>query len=340
MNFEYNFRPTIIGSMPHTDPRKACDLVKKYLKDIPAWPQLPNRSPLESMTAQFSRGFPGFEIQQGNPKFTPSADYEEALERLYEAYLADDYGYYGLTPAYAAGFFEFQSTTSMHPLLAKGQVTGPISWCLAVSDRSGKAILYDEVISDAAARMLALNARWQEAELGKWGRHTLIMVDEPAMSSYGSAFFNLPQAKVVSLLQEVLGKLGGLKGIHCCGNTDWPLVLGTGIDVLSLDAFRYGHTLGLYPKEACNLIRRGGAVAWGIVPNCQPEIGRETVSSLKDRLEEAMAPLARAGLSFRQLASASLLTPSCSLAGLDEEGAEYTLDLLARLSDSMQKRYL
>ena len=56
---EFNCLPTMIGSMPHTDPAEACAVVSRYLKDIPAWPQLPQRSFKENMYAQYSEGFPG-----------------------------------------------------------------------------------------------------------------------------------------------------------------------------------------------------------------------------------------------------------------------------------------
>ena len=63
-NLEFGCLPTIIGSMPHTDPSAACRQVAHYLKDIPAWPQLPNRSFLENMYVQYSQGFPGVVIKE------------------------------------------------------------------------------------------------------------------------------------------------------------------------------------------------------------------------------------------------------------------------------------
>ena len=60
---EFKCLPTIIGSMPHADPQKACSLIVRYLKDIPAWPQLPRRSFLENMYVQYSEGFPGAVIK-------------------------------------------------------------------------------------------------------------------------------------------------------------------------------------------------------------------------------------------------------------------------------------
>lgn len=339
-NTEYNFKTTIIGSMPHKDAESACRLVTRHLRDIPAWPQLPRRSGMEAMDVQFSRGFPGLSIIDQKIVFKRSGDFEKSLESLYEAYLAQNYTEYAVLPEYAAGLHYFLNSAGINPWAVKGQISGPVSWCLGISDEEGKSILYDEVLSDAAARMLAMSAAWQEQKLKRLCKNTIIFVDEPAMSSYGSAFFNLSQEKAKQLINEVLSKISGQKGIHCCGNTDWGLILSTDIDILSLDAYQYGNTLSLYPEAVKSLLDRGGGIAWGIVPNTEPEVTRETPSSLKDRLEETMASLSREGISFKQLAKGSLLTPSCSLSSLSEEAAEHTLELLVRLSDLMKAKYL
>jgi len=65
---------------------------------------------------------------------------------------------------------------------------------------------------------------------------------------------------------------------------------------------------------------------------------KESISSLKDRMEEAMAPFTRNGVSFKQLKEQSFLTPSCGLAGLSEDGAEKVLELLVQLSERMRGR--
>ena len=82
-------------------------------------------------------------------------------------------------------------------------------------------------------------------------------------------------------------------------------------------------------------------MAWGIAPNEVINASRETVASLKDRLEEAMAPFTREGVNFKDLLTHSLLTPSCSLANIgSEEAAEMTLELLGGLSRYLRQRYL
>jgi hypothetical protein len=231
--------------------------------------------------------------------------------------------------------------TDLNPLAVKGHVTGPVSWGLAVTDQDRKPILYDDTLADAASRLLRLKAMWLEGELQKLSRNTIIFVDEPYMSSFGSAFVAISKEKVQTLIGEVFGGIKGLKGVHCCGNTDWSVLLGTGLDILSFDAYNYAASLALYPKEVKQFLARPGAIAWGIVPNSPENLAKESVSSLKDRLEEAMAPFARNGIRFRDLVAQSLVTPCCSLLPLKTtEAVVRAFELLNGLSQVMRSRYL
>lgn len=331
--------PTIIGSMPHLDAQKACSMITRFLKDIPAWPQLPKKSFKENMAVQFSQGFPGIVERDNGIYVDRSIDWDKPLEELYNAYLDKNVDKYPIGADYAAGLHAFISQTNLKPKAVKGQITGPISWGLSVTDDSKRAILYDYMLSDAAAKLLRLKAGLQEKALSKISKNTIIFIDEPSMASYGSAFFSLPRERIISLLEEVLGGINGIKGIHCCGNTDWPIILSTSTDILSFDTYNYAESLTLYPDEVKQFMGRGGAVAWGIVPNAEDNLNRETVSSLKDRLEEAMAPFTRSGVPFKKLIQQGLLTPSCSLSLMSEEAAARTLELLAELSGEIRRRY-
>jgi hypothetical protein len=337
---EFGCLPTVIGSTPHTDPSRACAQVSRYLKDIPAWPQLPKRSFLENMYVQFSEGFPGVVLEENSIYVDRSRDLSKPLERLYAAYLEDDFGKYPVGPEYAAGLHAFLDLKGLSPLAVKGQVTGPFSWGLTVTDKDKRSVIYDDVLGDAAARLLRLKAGWQEKKLRQISQNTIIFVDEPYMSTFGSAYVSISREKVISLLEEVFGGISGLKGVHCCANTDWSVLLDTSADILSFDTYNYAESLTLYPAEVKRFLDRGGTIAWGIVPNEVGALDREVVASLKDRLEEAMAPFTRKGIPFKQLIKQSLLTPSCTLTPLSEEAAGHTLELLVELSTAMRKRHL
>jgi methionine synthase II (cobalamin-independent) len=336
---EFGCLPTAIGSMPHTNPEEACSEVSRYLKEIPAWPQLPGRSFREDMCAQFSEGFPGAVIDGERIYIDRAKDLDKGLEEFYSAYLENNIDKYPVSRDYAAGLHSFLGLKNLTPLAVKGHVTGPVTWGLTITDTEKRAIIYDETLGDVVAKLLRLKASWQEKELSKISKNTIIFVDEPYMATFGSVSMNLSRQRVISLLEEVFRGLSGLKGVHCCGNTDWSVLLEANFDILSFDAYNYAPSLSLYPAEIKKFLDKGGAIAWGIVPNDEPSIKKETVASLKDRLEAAMAPFTTNGVPFKQLISQGLLTPSCGLASISEAAAGRALELLAELSADIRKRY-
>ena len=108
-DLEFGCLPTMIGSMPHRDPDRACADVTRYLKDIPAWPQLPERSFLENMYVQYSEGFPGIVVDtEAERVFVDrAADSSAALERLYTAYLEKATDKFAISREYAAGLYAY-----------------------------------------------------------------------------------------------------------------------------------------------------------------------------------------------------------------------------------------
>lgn len=338
-SFEFGCLPTIIGSMPHADPQEACHLLLRYLKTIPAWPQLPNRSAKENMYTQFSEGFPGIVLDNKRLSIDRSRDLEQGLERLYSAHANNAYEGYVVSRDYAAGLHALLSMDIPRPLAIKGQVTGPISWGLSVTNGTYYAV-YDDTLSEAAAKHLRLKASWQERVLMQISANTIVFVDEPYLTSLGSAFVSLPSEKVTGLLTETLEGITRLRGIHCCGNTDWPLLLNLPIHILSFDAYNYASALGTYSEHVQSFLKQGGVMAWGIVPNDEESLARESLASLKDRLEEAMALFAGEGTSFKRLVEQGLLTPSCGLASLSLEATEQCLEYLLQLSNTIRKRYI
>ncbi len=349
--------PTAIGSMPHTDPAEACSIVRANLPEIPVWPQLPRRSSLEIMYTQFSEGFPGLIQEHERIYVDRSVDLSEPLEKLYTAYQvmgsrqwamgATGYlydlsplTYYpecAISPEYALGFHRFLSQELGSALAVKGQVVGPISFGLMVTDQNRRPILYDDALADALAKHLALKARWQERELSRLSPNTIIFIDEPYLASTGSAFVAVSADAVIGLIDKILGGLSGLKGIHCCGNADWPVLMNTTIDVLSFDAYNYGESLTLYPAEIKAFLHRGGVLAWGIVPSDEAMLSGETASNLLGRLEKLTGLLSDNGIGYDRLLEQSLITPSCGLASISPRSAERALELTAAVSRKFRR---
>ena len=290
------------------------------------------------MIIQFSEGFPGVVIDGDKIRIQPSTDFESGLGQIYIDAEQDNARRYVISNEYAAGLNTFLSRVSGSEKI-KGQITGPITWGLRVTSQNGLGILYDETLAETAAKFLRLKASWQENMLREAAADTIIFIDEPYLVSLGSVFTPIPEEKVPALLEEVIKGIKGIKGLHCCGNTNWSVLLDTSIDILSFDAYNYASSLSTHSDKVKSFLEGGGNIAWGIVPNEEESLAKESLSSLRDRLEEAMAPFTRDGIRFKQLVAQGLITPSCGLEGLSPSAANQALELTAQLSQDLRNRY-
>jgi methionine synthase II (cobalamin-independent) len=341
----FNCIATGIGSLPITDPSKAVELSLRYLAEAPIWPQLPQRSFHEHMDAQFSESLPGLIVDEGKGRvsFNTSGDLTPEFEKFFERYIEKDYGFFRITGEYAAAFPAFISALKKglpsNTRYIKGHVTGPLTAGTSFKDEAGKDIIHNDMFFDAVVKGLAMKAAWQVQELQQFGRPVIIFIDEPAMESLGSAFCAVPSSVVAEKLNEIIDtihELGGLAGIHCCGNADWPLIFNTRVDIVNFDAFGYLDRVLLYPDDISRFYARGGSLAWGIVPTSS-FTGNETANMLVGRLEAGIKRLANEGIDRETMLHQSLVTPSCGLGSLMPDKAEAVLKLLREVSDRMQQ---
>ncbi len=347
MSFMPHFWTTHVGSVPHTHSAELCVRLVKSL-DLPAWPQLSRRSFRENMYVQFSAGLPRIRVDDANEKiaFDTNGDVSSDLETFYERYLADDVNAFAFSPEYAAGFYTMLETLRDAPgEWAKGQVIGPVSFGLTVTDQSLRASLYHELLADAIVKSSAMNARWQVRQLREVRPNVVLFVDEPYMASFGSAYISLSREQVVAMLDEVIEAIhaeGALAGVHCCGNTDWSVLLATKVDILNLDVYGYVESLALYPEELRAFLDRDGVVAWGIVPNNEAIDGISAVQ-LADRLRQGVhhicAKADSRGVVIRpdELAARSLVTPRCGLGSTTVDIADKVFDKLVTTAEVLRR---
>ncbi len=331
---DWNFATTLIGSMPQKDPKAAVDMVLDGRVDIPMWPQLPALGYKEGMYLQTGERLPGL-IEEGDKVMVDLNDYDPT--EAYMAILEENVDYYEAMPEHFAGFYEMIGRDLSGLKAIKGQVTGPISEGLQVQDVTGRATIYDESYAEIVRKTVNMSARWQVRELKKYCDNVIMFFDEPSLSLLGTPFASISDEDALAWINESMENLDCQKAIHCCGNTNWSLVLKTNIDILNFDAFAYGKAITLYPEEVSEFLKRGGTLAWGIVPNGSLIEG-ETPESLADILMEYIDDLAGKGVDKDLLVHQSMLTPQCGLGGADEELLDTVFDLLQGLSKEMKKR--
>ncbi|MGQ9922256.1 MAG: hypothetical protein ACUVRZ_13150, partial [Desulfobacca sp.] len=322
--------------------REAVQLILEHLPELPFWPQMAQKGFFEDMVSQGAGGLPLIvrDAEQRLVRVTDAVDRDAALTQFYEAALAGDLETFALTPAEASGFYRLLAALQEYPAAApafvKGQVVGPVTFATIVKGLDGKAILFDYELLQAVTRGLALKAAWQMAQIRDSGRQAIIFFDEPSLTGLGSAFMQISREEVISLLTEViaLAKETGEAyfGVHCCGNTDWSVLLETPIDILSFDSYEFFDHLTLYDRQLHNFLQRGGYLAWGLVPT-SPTAPAETAEALWEKFTQQVQTLVARGLDRDMLLSQSLLTPACGLGFLTPAKASKALALLAAFSE-------
>ncbi len=334
------FLPTGVGSLPHTDPDRAVKLVLSRLPEVPCWPQLPRRSFLENMYVQYAAGLPGASVD-GEKLVVEGGERREAEAlAFYERFLSEDPSSFAVPGDRAAGLHGLLAAGRGGSSAVKGQVTGPISFGLMVTDRGKKPIFYDPVGRDILVKHLLRVAQWQVGELSRLSSTVILVLDEPDLASVGSAILSLSREEVVACLDEIFDGLPGtIRGVHCCANTDWGLVLQTRLDYLSFDAYGYADSLLLYPEEVRAFLARGGRLAFGIVPTSSERIAAESAESLAERMEEILSRFESRGIPREEVVRTAFVTPACGLGTVREEEAGRALLLAAELSGLLRKRY-
>jgi len=346
MEFQYPFISTGIGSFPHLDEKEVFRVIFQNFPEIPFWPQLPKRSFLEGMVVQYSEGFPSLRWSEKEQKVwvDTSHGFEKEIEKFYQQLEGGEFKPFEITNDFAKGLRILEDLTSKDHRkeikFIKGQISGPITFGLALTGLEGKPIFYDPTLRDILIKHLSMKARWMEKRFNDLfpGIPTIIFFDEPFLASFGSAFSGLNREDVVHSLNECFEAVKGFRGIHCCGNTDWSVLLSTNLNILSFDAYGYLETLSLYPKELRIFLERGGILAWGIVPTSEV-ILKEDAQSLVKRFKEGVETFSKRGID-QALLQRAIITPSCGTASLSiplaERVCQLTAEVSKRLRDSLR----
>jgi hypothetical protein len=345
---DFNFLTTHVGSVPYSSVDGLAEKLVGFL-DVPAWPQLPRRSFRENMYTQYSPTLPAICEDAAHEKiyFNTRIDYTDTLEGFYEPVLAEDVSSFELKPEYATGFYAMLETLkNTKGEWAKGQVTGPISFGLTVTDQDLRSGLYIEMLDDVIVKNMAMNARWQIRQFKSVRPKVILFLDEPYLAAFGSAFISLSREQVIAYLDEVFDSIhaeGALAGVHCCANTDWGVLLGTRVDILNLDAYGFIENLALYPAELREFMDRGGNICWGIVPNNEKIFGETPVGlaqRLRNGIDLIVQKAAGRGVSIRaeEFASRSLIAPACGLGSTSVEVADRVFEVLAETGDILKRR--
>jgi methionine synthase II (cobalamin-independent) len=352
---------TAIGSLPYLSndaPKQAMELIFGQFAHMPFFPQLPHYSRLDDMILQFCHKITGLENEGDKYVFKPDSDeFCIGLEELftdYESVLAaeqledaaktlDKYGGFPTGEIFEMFLKRLEKAA---PKYVKSSITGPFTFATSLSDENGKCAFYDDVLKDVVLKSLTLKALWQMKEFRRVVPNItpIMFMDEPSVSQVGScAFLTVEGADVKDALKQisdVIRKFGGISAVHCCGKTDWDISFDSGVDIINFDAFFFSESLGTFAHSVDKFLKRGGVLAFGIVPTLDKEAlkGLDEEGVL-EKFEESVKYLTDKNIDKALLLRQAIITPSCGCGSLGIEEAEYALSLTKKLSELLREKY-
>jgi len=263
------------------------DFVLEECPQIPYWPQLPKRDRREGMIEQAGRE-PILETGS-------ASGYFEALKRF--------------------------RSLKKRPEYFKGQFVGPWTLLSEVKDPRGKAAFFNEPLKQKLLTNLRAQARSQIAAIQSLEMQPIFVMDEPGIASVGTLQFEVSGDDLVAIWNNFVQEfqsMGAWVGIHGCSQEHLGLLLRSGADLVSFDAYR---DLDRFIKENATALgafmNRGGTLALGIVPT-QAFDASVSAKRLADRVEIALLQIGNAGLDTQRVFDQTLITPSCGLGAVNE----------------------
>lgn len=349
-----NFLSTAIGSMPFADADHAVEVSLSCL-DAPICPQLPSLSLLEQMEIQYSENIPcaTVDFEKGRMYFQTDEDYSEKFAEFYEMYITSsdpdsgdgNFESMAISEKYSKGIYALLSKLKKENInlpWLKVQITGPCSFALTIVDENKRAIYYNEEFRDVIVKAIAMKCRWQIQKFKPYCENIICFIDEPILSAFGSStYVSVSREEVVNILNEVIEAVhaeSGLAGIHCCGNTEWSILIDAGVDIVNFDAYEYGDTIAMYADSVKTHLENGGMLAWGIVPT-SAAIREQTVESIEKIFEERIDNLSSKGIDKQLIISQAIITPSCGTGSLETADAEKVFQMVKHLTKRMKDKY-
>lgn len=315
-------RATGVGSMPGTDLEASLGVVARELHDLRFVPELPARGVQAGMIGRSLTVLDGL-----------SADLQPAAWRLTDAPGVDLRRARSLL---AQDLDLVEEQWNDHRGLLKQQVAGPLTLAATVELPRGERVLSDHGARRDLAESLAIGIGEHVAGLRRRvpGAEIVVQVDEPMLPAVLSAqvptasgfgkYRTVHSPEADALLRRVVDAIAGAGArpvVHCCA-ADVPVALLAGAGFAAI-AFDVGV---VSPGDPWAEAFEAGTDLWpGVLPTLEPT-GEKAV---RERLDAFMG---RLGFDVQQHAERLVVTPTCGLAGSDDEWSRRGLALLARMA--------
>ena len=282
------------------------------------------------MIAEFFEKIPLTEIKNGLPRFKIAGDDPELLRKL------RDFKPENLNDAEILDLFENPGG------FFKTQITGPVTMLLNIRDSEDRNLFGFPQLIEWMKNYLIDQAKVRVRQIASRGWKPVFFLDEPSLAQLEPLFLE-SQKKFLSDIFHTfvleLKKEDAVVGIHCCGRTDWSLLMKSGFEIISFDAMKDMDHFLERKEIVQNYFESGNVVAWGLVPS--EYLGYDlSCRELAESFIEKLRRLVRPALTMNFMLLHSLITTSCGTAGLSLQDNRKAHQWVREMSDILRKEML
>lgn len=311
---------TGVGSLPHTDPNVAVDLVLGVHERMPAAPELPQRSAREGMVPRWLECLPEVSVADDGSITLDEGEVGDPVVSL------DSVSHAGLN-----AFFD-RVAGGGAPAAVKLQVAGPLTLGMALLDAGMPAGVAFERAAEATSAWADELVSTASKRVGS--SEPVLFVDEPSLVVWrGDDEPPIPREDAVDLLSGVLAGVPAVVGVHVCGDGDRRMAIEAGPDVVGFPVMPSVIDDGV---ALARFLDAGGWIAWGAVPTDRP-VGDKADHWWND-LVGLWCDLTRGGCDPARLRTQALVTPACGLAGHGEAQAERILRHCVEIGERVREQ--
>ncbi|MBW1780974.1 MAG: hypothetical protein JRL30_09575 [Deltaproteobacteria bacterium] len=335
------FTATNMAYVPYRDTKRAIRVILDSFPDAPTLPAL-----TRSMKHMLE-GIPCivFDREKRQVLLDPSPEREAEIFEFYERYEAEDLDYFAITRDTAPWFYalldKLKQERSPELRWVGFQTAGPVLLADVIKQRDGNPSFHNETLLDILIKSSSMKSRWLEKKIKQAlpGVEVIAGLPETTLINFTSAGGGGTRETIIDAINRGFEGLNCLTWIHCCANIDWTLLTDSRVDVINFDAYQYADKIALYHKEFKAFLKRGGMLAWGIVPVTNELIEKETVKGLVERLERGIERLVSKGIDREMMASSSWLMPCCDTVLMTPENSDRAFSMTREISQIMRSKY-
>ena len=337
-----------LGILPHKNLNAVVDIISKHFPDLPFWAQLPNYAPVEGQFLQFTTPIPGIKSDILKTKYyldTRSYVFQTRSRGIIKDY--EDISFDKLKKYRPNSvFFDYflRIIDEFKPEFAKGQITGPITIGLLLSDERGVPLIENHKVMDLITKCCILQCISQICEMKAVHPPVkpIIFIDEPAL---GKAVITDNACRSPKVIKSILKKItqaikenGGIPAISSSSCTDWNYAVESGFKIICINPATQFVTLLNKDLKLDKFLNSGGKIAWIAIPDNEEKIKKTELNQL---LQQYLSNVIRLK-DFHKLHKSLILLNSIIAVGssnpaISDTLAEKSIVLARSLADRIQQ---